>query len=465
MKDWQPEIGDNDGPRYLAIADAIARDRDAGILAPGSRLPTQRELAKRLGVDFTTVARGYVEAQKRGLVDSHVGRGTYVRAPAPSRPRPAASASAPRRAFAADLSMNMPPEIGDPALLERMREGLAAVSADLVPLLRYQPFGGSPADKEAALVWLRRRGISPPEARLFVTPGAHPALMAVLGMLAGPGETVLSENVTYPGVRSIASQLRLRLAGLPADGDGILPDAFAVACERLSPKALYLNPTLHNPTTLTIPADRRKDICKIAERYRVPIIEDDAYAFVAEHAPPPFAAMLPDLTWHVGGLSKCLGAGLRLAYVVAPDTRAAWPFAGAMRAGSVMASPLTSALTTRWIEDGTADEMLGFLRAEARARQQLVAGLLPGSAYRADPLSFNIWLPLANGWSRSAFIGHMRAFGIGVVASDAFTVDGAPAEAVRVGLGGPIGRDELRAALEFAAHSLEHPPEAASTFF
>ncbi|MGO7565113.1 PLP-dependent aminotransferase family protein, partial [Rhizobium johnstonii] len=91
------------------------------------------------------------------------------------------------------------------------------------------------------------RGLVPSQERIFVTPGAHTALLAIFGLLAKPGETVLSEIITYPGMRSIAAQLRLNLAGLPMDEDGILPDAFAEACERLKPKELYLNPTLQNP--------------------------------------------------------------------------------------------------------------------------------------------------------------------------------------------------------------------------
>jgi DNA-binding transcriptional MocR family regulator len=99
-----------------------------------------------------------------------------------------------------------------------------------------------------------------------------------------------------------------------------------------------------------------------------------------------------------------------------------------------------AALATRWIEDGTADTILRFIRSEAAGRQKMVADILPAASFRADPLSFNIWLPLANGWTRSTFGSHMRNSGIGVVASDAFTVDGPAPEAVRVCLGGPITR-------------------------
>ncbi len=468
MKDWHPDLGRSSSPRYMAIADLIEMDLRSGHLAVGDRLPPQRDLAKRLNVDFTTVARGYVEAQKRGLVESHVGRGTFVTGRAGNARQDFAPDAVPdpRRASIVDFSMNMPPEPDDPELIAGMREGMSAVAASLVPLLRYQGFGGSGMDKDAAAAWLGRRGLTPSQERIFVTPGAHPALLAIFfALLAKPGETVLSEIITYPGMRSIAAQLRLNLAGLPMDEDGVLPEALAKACERLKPKALYLNPTLQNPMTLTISTNRRAEIAAVARRYQLPIVEDDAYGFIPEHGPAPLAAMVPDLTWHIGGLAKCLGAGLRLAYVVAPDSKAVWPFVSAMRANNVMASPLTMALATRWIEDGTADAILRFVRTEAAARQQMVAAILPAGSYRADPISFNIWLPLANGWTRSTFGSHMRSSGIGVVASDAFTVDGAAPEAVRVCLGGPITRERLHGALEFMAHALEGPPEMAASFF
>lgn len=467
MTQWLPDLSRSNSPRYMAIADLIEMDLRSGVLVVGDRLPPQRELAKRLNVDFTTIARGYVEARKRGLVDTQVGRGTFVTGGQPRERRGFAldAAADPRRTTAIDYSMNMPPEPDDPALLQRMREGLTAVAANLVPLLRYQGFGGSGMDKDAAAVWLSRRGLAPPQERIFVTPGAHPALLAILSTLAKPGQTILSENVTYPGIRSIAAQLRLSIGGLPMDEHGILPEAFAEACKKRSPKAIYLNPTLQNPTTLTVPERRREEICAVARRFKVPIVEDDAYGFIPPNAPPPLAALAPELTWHIGGLSKCIGAGLRLAFAVAPDSKAAWPFVSAMRASNVMVSPLNAALAARWIEDGTADAILEFVRAEAAARQSMISAVLPAGSYRADPLAFNIWLPLANGWTRATFGAHMREAGMGVVASDAFTVEGAPQEAARVCLGGPINREKLAGALDFMAHAIAGSPEMAGSFF
>src|SRR5260221_6307957 len=112
MDDWTPDLTLNDKPRYLAIADAIAEDIRNGRLSGADRLPPQRKLAARLDVDFTTVARGYVEAQKRGLIESKVGQGTFVRAATQAERVPG-----PRRSMPVDLSMNLPPETDDPALI------------------------------------------------------------------------------------------------------------------------------------------------------------------------------------------------------------------------------------------------------------------------------------------------------------------------------------------------------------
>ena len=461
MQDWTPELDPSSKPRYIAIADAIAVDIEAGRLSAADRLPPQRKLAARLGLDFTTVARGYVEAQRRGLIVSKVGQGTSV---SPTAPASRSTPSAGPRTPISDPSMNLPPEPNDPALLARMRAGIEAVSADIVDLLRYQGFGGAPADKAAAANWLGRRALVPAQERIFVTPGAHPALLGIFGHLTKPGDAVLSEAITYPGARAIAAQLGITLQGLPMDRQGIDPDAFAAACRQGAPKALYLNPTLHNPTTLTIPKERRDAIAATARHFGVPIVEDDAYGFIPLKSPPPFAALAPDLTWHIAGLAKCIGAGLRTAYTLVPDSRSGWPFAAALRASTVMASPFTAAIATRWITDGTADAILRFIRTETTIRQALAAEILPASSFRADPISFNLWVELPPPWTRSAFVGQMRATGLGVVASDAFTVSDPPAEAVRVCLGGPIDRDGLRRGLEFMAHVLGETPELVSHF-
>lgn len=450
FSDWAPELGTSGKPRYIEIAEAIARDVAAGRLTAGARLPPQRRLAERLGIDFTTVSRAYSEAQSRGLVDSHVGRGTFVRASA----APVAPQADPRRAREQDLLMNMPPEPTDPELIAAMREGLGAVAANLVPLLRYQSATGSEQDRAAALSWLSMRGMVPNLDRIAITPGAHATMTAILCGMAEPGDVVLCEAITYPGLRSIAAKLRLTLVGLPGDRDGVLPDALQAAIRTRRPRALYLNPTLQNPTTRTIPVARRMEIAETILRHGLPLIEDDAYGFIPQSPPAPLATLAPELAWHIGGLAKCIGAGLRLAYTIAPDSRAAYLLAQTLRTTSVMPSPLSTALVTRWIEDGTADRIRRFIRAETAARQTLAAEVLRDFDFDSEPNAFNIWLRLPEGAGRADLMGRMAGRDIGIMPSDAFTVLGEPSEYVRICLGGAIARDRLREGLMFMAHTL-----------
>lgn len=453
---WVPKFKKGAGPVYLLIANAIAEDIATGQLAAQQRLPPQRQLAEILGLDFTTVARAYGEARRRGLVDATVGRGTFVCGR--RRPQiPRAVAGQPN----VDMSMNMPPEPVSAELRALMQNGYTEVGRQLHDLLRYQNFGGSLEDKEAGSLWLRRRGLRIGHDRLLVVPGAQCALLTVLTMLVGPGGVVCCEELTYPGLRALAGQLGIRLIGLPLDGEGIDAVAFAAACAQYAPKALYCNPTLLNPTTAVISPARRQALVEVARHYGVAIIEDDAYGFLPRAAPPPIAAIGDDITFYIAGLAKCVGAGLRVAYLTAPDAQNAARLASALRATTVMASPITSALATRWIRDGTADLALNAIRKESAARQQLAARILPAGSYVSQPEAFHLWVSLPAPWGRVAFAAQMKSSGIGVVASDAFSVAGQPPEAVRVCIGGIAHRDEIKHALGLIADTLRSAPVVA----
>lgn len=454
---WTPKLGEGGGPRYVAIADAIGEDIRTGRLGPSERLPPQRELAKALGLNFTTVARGYVEAQRRGFIESRVGQGTVVKGSAVAR-------RGVQRPAVVDLTMNLPPEPEDRALLDRMQAGLMAVSGDLPTLLRYQAFGGTYIQREAGSHFLARRGLKVDADRLLLVPGTHIAFHAILETLTKPGDTILCEALTYPGLRSIAARMGRRLEGVALGAEGIELDALEQACRRHRPKILYLNPTLLNPTTATMPTARRKAAIEIARRHEVMILEDDAYGASLKDPPPAFAMLAPDITYCVAGLSKSLGAGLRIAYLIAPDARAAWPIANLLRAMTVMASPLTADLATHWIETGTADAIIDFVRKESAARQKLVADLLPPALVMADPAGFHAWVSLPPPWNRSTFATRMRSSTLGLVASDAFTVSGPPPEAVRISLGGFLSRAEVRGALDFLAHVLEEPATSTASY-
>lgn len=454
---WIPSISKTDGPLYLGIADAIAAAIDSGDLADGARLPPQRAMAGALGIDYTTVSRAYAEAGRRGLVEGRVGQGTFVvRRPFGKPPGPAIGAQV-------DLGMNVPPPIDDPALVARMWRAFGELEQTGGPeLLRhYQPPGGTGADRMAGMRWLSRRLPSLAFERVLVCPGAQGAMLAVMGLLADPGDTVLSEALCYPGFRSLAAQLRLTVRPVAMDAEGLVPDDFDAACRRDRPKVLYCTPSLHNPTTATMSRVRREAIVAVARHHGVPILEDDAYAPLPAEPLPPLAALAPELTYYVGGLAKSLAPALRIAYLATPDARTAARIMGGIRATATMASPLTAALATTWIENGTADAVLLAIRAETRARQAIAASILPPDVVRTHPDAFHAWLSLSEPWTRQEFASRMRSTGIATVTSDAFAL-ARPPEAVRLALGAAVSRSTLGEGLRIIADLLQQSPAMSS---
>lgn len=451
---WTPDIRGRAGPIYKVIADAIAADIAAGVLAPGQRLPTHRALAAALRVDLTTVTRAYGEARRRGLIDGTVGRGTHVLG------TPAAG----DRAVPAeiDLSMNLPPQPEEAAVRERLAQATAAVlrGADPARLMTYRPSGGGVEDRAAGVAWLAPLLPGLPAERVLVCGGGQAALTALLTTLVRCGDTVLAERVTYPGFRAAAAQLGLRVEAVAMDGGGLLPDALEEAVARHAPKALYTVPTIQNPTTATMPPARRAAVAAVLRRHALPVIEDDAYGALPHSPLAPLAALVPDLAWYLATLSKSLMPGLRIAYLVAPDEpRAARARAG-LRATAQMAPPLSAAIATRWIRDGTAHAIRDTVRAESTARQDLARRLLPPGSFDAHPQGHHLWLRLPAPWTAAAFAGEVRRSGLAVVPDTAFATGAPDGNALRLSLGAAPDRDTLHAALTRISTTLAREADA-----
>ena len=449
---WMPRIGQDGGPLYLAIADAISSDIAAGRLNPGTRLPPQRALAEALGIDFTTVTRAYAEAGRRGLVEGRVGQGTYVRLKQRQ--------SAPEPIRATDVTMNLPPRFVDAALLARMQAGITGAAEEGLDLfLTYQDPAGAESDRVAGAHWLSSRLPDVTADRVAVCPGTQGALTAALALLARRGDTVLVEALAYPGFLALAAHRGIHVAPVAMDRDGLIPESLEAASKAHHAKALYLTPNFHNPTTATIPLPRRRRLVEIARRQGLTIIEDDAYGALPRAPLPPLAMLAPECVYHIAGLSKCLSPALRLAYLVLPDGRSRARAADALRAFAGMASPFTAAIATRWIADGTAAAVLAAIRGETRARQAIAAKLLP--AAMSHPDCFHAWLPLPKGWSAGGLAARAKLDGVGLVTADVFAAGEAP-EAVRIGLGAPRARQDLTRGLEILADLLDRPPSSSA---
>src|SRR5262245_36097025 len=222
MTRWLPDLSSHEGPRYLAIADALAGEISAGRLGPGARLPTHRVLAEKLGVTVGTVSRAYAEAIRRGLVSGEVGRGSFVRREASDLAREDQEQG--EDAALIDLGLNFP-LVGEEE--RRLAGSLAALSVgrSLAGLLEYKPHGGTLRHRAAGASWLARTGLDAPAEQVLVCGGAQHAMAVIFSALTRPGDTILTERLTYPGMKALAEMLHLKLAGIEMDDEGLLPGA------------------------------------------------------------------------------------------------------------------------------------------------------------------------------------------------------------------------------------------------
>jgi DNA-binding transcriptional MocR family regulator len=450
MSLWRPRIVESARMKYLGIVEALEADVRSGRVQPGDRLPPHRAIAEALSVDLTTVTRAFNEARRRGLVDARAGRGSFI-----SEGVEAGASAAP----VIDLSMNTPPQPKAADLQRAIPKGIGEILASARGMLHlnYQESTGSEPDRNAAAIWLGRRIGAVPAGRILVAGGAQSALFAICESQLGPGDLIAAGATTYPGLKAVAAQKGLGLAPLEMDEGGIVPEAFEAACRTRAPKALYVIPSIDNPTTATLSEDRRRSLISIARRHDVFIIEDDPYSPLRSDAIAPFASLAGDITWHVATLSKCVTPAMRTAYVVAPTAALALRLAGVLRATTLMAPPLMAALASRWIAEGVLDEIAAAIRAENVERQKLAAAVLQGTDFAADPEGHHLWLRMPPHWRAIDFAEQADRSGIAVVPSSTFSVTYAPVEAVRISLGVTPDRAALEDGLRVLAALIAQP--------
>jgi DNA-binding transcriptional MocR family regulator len=449
-------------PKYLAIANSIARAVETGGIKPGSRLPTHRALAVQESVTIGTVSRAYDELYRRGLVVGEVGRGTFVR----SLPTEATRFGQPDNPTkdAIDLSLNLPVPGAQVAELARVIVELVK-RGRLNGLLGYAPHLGTARHRAAGAEWIGRSGLKVSLDEVVVTNGAQHAIFLALSTLARPGDVILTEGLTYPGVKTIASMLHLRLEGVAIDATGLRPEAFQDACEKHRPKALYCMPTVQNPTASVMNEQRRRRIADIARMNHVAVIEDDTYGFLAPDAPRPITARAESLGFYITTMSKSVAPGVRIGYLRAP--RGSIPgVSNAMMATNWTVSPITAEIATAWIEDGAADAAVQWRRREARARSDLAAKILGPKIGREISLpALHFWMPLPPPWRADELVREARMRGVILSPPELFVVGRASApHAIRICLGATRDRETLKRGLSVIASLLnaERPQPAAA---
>jgi DNA-binding transcriptional MocR family regulator len=456
LADWRPTLAKRRGAtKHKLLAERIIADIDAAILPALAQMPTHRDLARRMGVSVQTVSLSYKEAERRGYLRGEVGRGTFVRSRVTEKADRFMLDRNPGEAM--DLS------IVRAVYTEAHERASRAVMADLAELDNStfmrpcRPIAGLDRHRAAAQGWLKGLGVDAEKDRILITNGAAHGLFLAVAAVVQPGDIVLTESLTDHGIIGLANVLGFNLRGLPTDREGVLVEAFADACAGGGVTALVLVPTLGNPTSHVMGAERRRAIADVARRYGVFVVEDEVYKPLLDAALPSITELLPDLGFFVTSFTKSVMTGLRVGYLVVPPQYGI-RVASIMRVTTWSATNLPAEIATRWVEDGTARDLIEVQRREARARQAIVTETLGDHIAQTHPLSLCAWLKVPPRWTEDGLVRALAQSRIAVTPSDPFMAGGSREGGIRICLGGRLSHAALGDALQIVRRTFEQLP-------
>jgi 2-aminoadipate transaminase len=487
---------DRDKPLPLARQIQAQLERLIGerLLAPGVKLPATRELAKTLGVNRATVALAYEELVAAGWARAHVGQGTFVAAPpngasspaAPAAPRPpidwAGLFSRSASIIAADEERRRPVlvpgadaisfagGIPDSGLfpVDAFRRVINEVIRDEgEAVLQYYPVGGYPPLRRYIAAYLLRFGLEARPEQILIVNGSQQGFDLIARTFIDPGDVVAIEQPTYPRALQVFRAFGAQPLATPWDDEGPSVDALERLLERHATKLFYCQPSAHNPTGLTIGAERRQRLLAAAGRHQVPIVEDgfDGSLYYGDRPAGPLKAADRDgLVIYIGTFSKILFPGLRLGWLVAAP-----PVIERLQAAKQLTDLHTSALIQaavhRFCERKLLDRHLTRIAAEyARRRGVLLAALgrrMPAGVAWTEPRGgFSLLVTLPGPLTAAALLPRALERGVAYTPGTPFFVDGGGERTLRLSFSAlPTTRiDEgVRRLADTIKHALKHP--------
>src|SRR5262249_21032622 len=176
-------------------------------------------------------------------------------------------------------------------------------------------------------------------------------------------------------------------------------------------RALYMMPTLHNPTTVTMPSRRRQEIVEIVRKYGLFVIEDDVYGYLAPDARPLVDDLSPDRAVYLTSMAKAIAPGVRVGYVRA-SVGLRERLAAASHWTVIDPAPAMVELAARVITGGLADRIVEWKRSETGARQAIAARVLAKFRCQTSPMSPQLWMHPPAGWLSEASVAQARDCGV-----------------------------------------------------
>jgi len=444
---WKPDRSTLKRPFYLSIAQALENDITNGFLAPGTKLPPQRELADFLDINFTTITRSYKICELKGLIYAVTGSGTFV---SPNATRSITISTDNFSGTCIDLGFVASFEQCNSMILETAKKVME--KRYLEQLFNYNDPTGMPHQKMAGLNWMESFGIYADTEHLAIISGAQNALAITLSALFEPGNRIAVDFYTYSNFIELAKMFHIQLVPIIGDENGMLPDELENQCRLNEIHGIFLMPSCCNPTTIMISDDRKKELAGIIKKYNLIVIEDDIHAFltadiIVDYKQPMFQ-LLPKQTVYICSTSKSMCSGLRVAYMVFSDMFKE-KILKAIFNINVKTSSLDGEIITDLILSGKANEIAAKKKSIAQSANEIFTEYFPETPHIGHPLSFFKWLPISENKNAHELEANLLKKGIRVFHSDRFLSGSSkPDKFLRVALASTNSLDELKMGLE-----------------
>ena len=440
---WRPSIDKSSRSLYKALAAKLEQDVISGELLPGTKLPPQRELADFLDINVSTVTKAFKACERKGLLGATVGSGTYVAFDALSKARLLAEGT-PRHII--EMGATVPDDEANELLVRQLQSMVN--ESDSARLFSYNRLGDTFWQKDAAVMFMKKCGLTARQEDILFSNGGQNAIAAALSGLFQAGDKIGVAPHTYSDMKAAAMMLGIQLIPIRQKDDEFDGDALRFACKNHGLKAVYVIPDHQNPTTHTMPAAARTELASIAQMQDIVILEDCTYRLMSKNKDlPPIAAFAPERTVFIASLSKAIAPGLRLAYVSVPPAYKT-QLSNALYNLNISVSPLMAELAARMVVSGQLDAVLERHLSRTHLRSRIVERYLSGYDCRGEAGCIFRWLLLPGSITGAAFEALALKNGVQVYAAERFAVGTTPpARAVRMAICAPRSTGELEQGL------------------
>lgn len=438
-------------PLYQQIEAWLRQNILSGGLPTDTRLPATRSLADELGVSRITVQNAYAVLESDGLILTREGSGTFV-------------APVPRLGWAEEVDGGdwplwqaqfegqadpLPPQtrhpdlisftgVGDPRhfpFREFSRTIQEVLRRDGTAALEYGSFdNGHLPLRETVIHILASQGIQSRPEHVLITSGSQQGLALVCQVLFQVGDVVLVEKPTYNLALELFRSLGLKVVGIPVDRNGMQVEELEPLLQQHCPRLIYTIPNFQNPSGACLSSARRRQLLALADRYNVPILEDDFAGDLRYEgrSQPAIKSFDPGgRVIYLGTFSKILMPGLRVGYLLAHGP-VFEQFVRQKRVLDLTTTPLMQRALDRYVTIG---RYQAYLRSSVRLfrqrRDAMVTAVqrhLPETAFSIPQGGLFLWLKFADGFSSSQLLPAALSLGVEFAPGVRFFADPAEGE-------------------------------------